>query len=78
MDEAGNVTTHASSPGAHAEVNAQAAAPGAPMSPVWGWRGPKSAPVWEEIPICKECQAKFPPSQFPPDVKADPGPWGPR
>jgi RHS repeat-associated protein len=76
MDDSGKITTHASSPGVHAEVNAHAAAPGAPMSRVWGWRGPKNAPVWQEIPICAACQAKLPRSQFPPDVKADPGPWG--
>jgi RHS repeat-associated protein len=76
MDEGGNVATHASSPGVHAEVAAQAAVPGAPMSSVWGWRGPTSSPVWQRIPICSSCQAQIPPSLFPPGVTFDNGPWG--
>ncbi|MCP4305637.1 MAG: hypothetical protein GY788_12305 [bacterium] len=77
IDESGSVVTHASSPPRiHAEVNAQLASPGSPMSSVWGWRGPRSAPVWQEIRICSGCQAKFPPSLFPSSVRADPGPWG--
>jgi hypothetical protein len=77
IDDDGIVRTHSSSPGRHAEVNAQAVVPGAPMSSVWGWRGPKGAEAWREIPICTGCQGKFPQSMFPANVKADPdGPWG--
>lgn len=72
-DAEGNVTTHASSPGFHAEVNAQAAVPGARMSRVWGWRGPTSAPVWREIPICRDCQKVIPRELFPDNVTPAPG-----
>jgi hypothetical protein len=76
-DEDGNVRTYSSSPGAHAEVNAQSEVPGGSMSRVWGWRGPTSNPIWREIPICVVCQGPFPPDLFPEGVQADPGgPWG--
>ncbi len=75
-DKSGNVVTHSSSPGVHAEIAAQRAVPGAQMSEVWGWRGPTSAPVWQNIPICPRCQAQLPQSLFPPGVPADDGPWG--
>jgi hypothetical protein len=76
-DESGDVRTYSSSPGAHAEVNAQSAEPGGSMSRVWGWRGPTSNPIWREIPICTGCQVQFPPELFPEGVQADPGgPWG--
>jgi len=76
VDGNGAVTTHASSPGIHAEVAAQTAVLGASMSEVWGWRGPTSAPTWQRTPICLACQAQIPPSLFPPAVLADPCPWG--
>lgn len=44
-----------------------------------GWRrtDPDGPLVWEEIPVCKRCQGKYRQSQFPSDVKAEPGgPWG--
>ncbi len=32
---------------------------------------------WKDIPVCKNCQDKYSPSQFPPGTKADPGgAWG--
>jgi hypothetical protein len=48
-DENGDVGTYSSSPGAHAEVNAQLAEPGGSRSRVWGWRGPTSNPVWRRF-----------------------------
>jgi len=73
----GDVATFSSSPGQHAEVAAQGAYPGAPMSRVFGWRGPSGQPVWREVPICTDCQAQYPSSLFPPGTQADPGgEWG--
>lgn len=72
-DESGTVTLHASSPGVHAEVAAQTARPGAQMSQVWGWRGPTASPGWRPIPICPNCQLRFPPSLFPPGTMPAPG-----
>jgi hypothetical protein len=65
--------------GIHAEDVANARLPGGQMTKAMGWRrNPATGTLeWTEIPICAACQAKYPPSQFPPDVQASPGgPWG--
>lgn len=64
--------------GPHAEDSAQAAHPGQPMSEPMGWKvNPDTGQVeWQPIPVCVECQAKYPPSLFPPDTPYEPGgPW---
>ncbi len=53
--------------------------PDANMTKAKGWRrNPATGDVeWTEIPVCKNCQGKYSPSQFPPGTPADPGgAWG--
>ncbi len=77
LDQNGSVQTHAQAGTLHAEDVAQAASPGSPMSRVSGWRGPKSNPTWQEIPVCVDCQSKYQESMFPPGILADSGgTWG--
>ncbi|QTD50170.1 RHS repeat-associated core domain-containing protein [Sulfidibacter corallicola] len=51
----------------------------AKMTKAHGWRRNKTTGEleWAEIPVCKNCQRKYSPGQFPDDVKAEPGgAWG--
>jgi hypothetical protein len=75
MDANGDVEMYPAGPevGVHAEDNAQAAVPGGRMSRAMGWRRVNGELVWKEIPVCKACQAKYPPNLFPTGVQAEPG-----
>ena len=43
----------------------------------FGWRGAGTDKSWTEIPVCRLCQGKYDPSQFPSDISYEPGgPWG--
>jgi RHS repeat-associated protein len=51
----------------------------ASMTKAYGWRrNPETGLLeWTEIPVCYSCQLKYKPSQFPSNVKAEPGgAWG--
>lgn len=58
----------------HAEDAAQALSPGGRMSQPYGWRmGPNGKVTWQPIDVCATCQAKYPPTMFPPGTGGAPG-----
>ncbi|WP_437753783.1 RHS repeat domain-containing protein [Sorangium sp. So ce1389] len=64
----GEVAVGRSGPGVHAEVAADAKLPGGTMTEVMGWRrNPATGQLeWTQIPICSQCQTRFPPERFVP------------
>ncbi|WP_437316413.1 SpvB/TcaC N-terminal domain-containing protein [Sorangium sp. So ce385] len=64
----GETAVGRSGPGVHAEVEADAKLPGGTMTEVMGWRRNVATGQleWAQIPICANCQTRFPPERFVP------------
>jgi hypothetical protein len=80
-DDDGNIVVGCSSnPTGCAELDAKRQlGPDLHLTTAKGWRrnNETSELEWTDIPTCAGCQDQFDESQFPPDVRADPGGrWG--